>query len=299
MPLAVYPKCFLRALVVERTMSLDQWIALVLEALEVDGLEFHPGFTPVTREARQQLRRFLAAHGLSAPMMCHAPDFIHREPGRRAREVEGQRRAIEATAELGGTFCRVLSGQWKPDVAREDGLAMAADAIGECMEHARRFGVCLVLENHYKASLWEYPEFAQRSEDFLALLGQIPADPCFGVNFDPSKALIAGDDPVTLLEAVKHRVVTLHASDRYFAGGSAEDLRKLDRHPRHGYAAFLRHGVIGEGCVDYDRIFGILRAVGFSGWISVEDGEDPAVGIPNLQASVAFLRRKMAAHGLS
>jgi sugar phosphate isomerase/epimerase len=298
MPLAVYPKCFLPALLVDRTMTLEDWIALVVRDLDVDGLEFHLGFTPATAPERLRLRESLAAQGLRVPMLCHAPDFIHRERARRELEIAGQKRAIAAVADLGGGFCRILSGQWKPEISREDGLAMAADAIRACLPEARLRGVCLVLENHYKATLWEYPEFAQRREDFLDLLSRIPASPHFGVNFDPSNAVIAGDDPVALLEEVKGRVVTMHASDRYFEGGTFADLRKLDRDPRRGYAPFLRHGVIGRGCVDYDRIFSILRGVGFAGWISIEDGEDPVVGMMHLRESAEFLRTKMSAYGL-
>lgn len=299
MPLAVYPKCFLKALLVERTMTLADWIALVRRDLDVDGLEFHWGFTPSDREERRRLASALKQQGLSVPMMAYAPDFIHRDATTRSREIAGQERAIEAIADLGGHTCRVLSGQWKPDIPREEGLAMAADAIAACLPTAVRHGVCLVLENHYKATLWEYPEFAQRREDFLELLSRIPAGPNFGVNFDPSNAVIAGDDPVDLLEEVKHRVVTMHASDRYFVGGTAADLRRLDRDPRQGYAPFLRHGVIGRGCIDYDRIFSTLHGVGFKGWISIEDGEDPVVGMEHLRESAVFLRAKMAAHHLS
>ena len=298
MPLAVYPKCFLKALVVDRTMTLDDWIALVRRDLDVDGLEVHPGFTPASRADRIRLRQSLEAVGLRIPMMCPAPDFIQQDASRRELEIAGQKRAIEATADLGGQFCRVLSGQRKPGVARDDGLAMAAEAINACLPAAAQQGVCLILENHYKATLWEYPEFAQRREDFLELLSRIPVSPNFGVNFDPSNAVIAGDDPVALLDEIKDRVVTMHASDRYFEGGGVEELRKLDRDPRQGYAPFLRHGVIGRGCIDYDRIFSILRKKGFTGWISIEDGEDPAVGMEHLRESVTFLRSKMAAYGL-
>jgi sugar phosphate isomerase/epimerase len=298
MPLAVFPKCFLKAMLVDRTMSLDDWIALVRSDLDVDGLEFHPGFMPSGRDDRVRLRLALEAQGLRLPMMCHAPDFIHRDAARRKAEIAEQIRVIEATADLGGQFCRVLSGQWKADVPRNDGLAMAAEAIAACLPAAARAGVCLILENHYKATLWEYPEFAQRREDFLELLARIPAGPNFGVNFDPSNAVIAGDDPIALLEEIKGRVVTMHASDRYFDGGTVEDLRKLDRDPRQGYAPFLRHGVIGRGCIDYDRIFSILRQRGFAGWISIEDGEDPVVGMEHLRESARFLRTKMAEYGL-
>lgn len=298
MPLAVFPKCFLRAMVAERTMTLDDWMNLVVNHLEVDGLEFYFDFTPAEKSERHRVRDFLRRRGLAAPMMCYAPDFIHRDPARRQREIAAQKRAIEAAADLGGQFCRVLSGQWKPDIARDDGLQMAADAIAECLPHARQHGICLTLENHYKATFWEYPEFAQRQEDFLDLLGRIPRSPGFGVNYDPSNAVIAGDDPLALLAAVEDRVVTMHASDRFFEGGTVEDLRRLDRDPRKGYAPFLRHGVIGRGLIDYDGIFSRLHRIGFKGWISIEDGEDPVVGMEHLRLSAEFLRTKMKQHGL-
>ena len=52
--------------------------------------------------------------------------------------------------------------------------------------------------------------------------------PHFGVNYDPSNTILAGEDPLELLRRVKSRVVTMHASDRYLAEGTIEDLRKED-----------------------------------------------------------------------
>ena len=154
------------------------------------------------------------------------------------------------------------------------------------------------MENHYKDSYWRYPEFAQAGDVFLEIIAQIDS-PCFGVNYDPSNALIAGDDPIELLEAVGHRVVTLHASDRSLEGGTLEDLRRLDRDPMTGYATFVKHGVIGQGLIDYDRIFEILASLHFSGWLSIEDGQDPAVGMENLRESALFLWGKMEQYGLA
>ena len=90
----------------------------------------------------------------------------------------------------------------------------------------------LILENHYKDGYWQFPEFAQKREVFLQLLDAIPRSPWFGVNYDPSNAIIAGDDPLALLDDVKDRVVTMHASDRYFEGGTREDLQRLGAHTR-------------------------------------------------------------------
>ena len=94
-----------------------------------------------------------------------------------------------------------------------------------------------------------------------------------------------------LLKRVKHRVVTMHASDRYLKEGTIEDLRKEE--DSVGYAKRLSHGEIGKGMNDYDAIFSELKGVGFDGWISIEDGVD---GFDQLERSVAFLRGKIAQH---
>ena len=296
MPIAAFPKCFLNALV-NGPMMPEEWVDLAVE-LDIDGLEFYWGFTPREDDEINRLRAYVEARGLCVPMMCYSPDFIQPEAARRQAEIEKQKEVIEVTAKLGGKLCRVLSGQRRDDVPRNDGVKMAADCITELLPCAEKNGVVLVLENHYKDGFWDFPEFAQKMDVFLELLNAIPQSAWFGVNYDPSNAIIAGDDPLELLEAVKHRVVSMHASDRYFEGGGADDLRKLEAHPQQGYAPILKHGVIGRGLNDYDKIFSILKSVGFSGWISIEDGEDAAVGMEHLRESALFLCEKMKEHNL-
>ena len=50
----------------------------------------------------------------------------------------------------------------------------------------------------------------------------------------------------------------MHASDRYLAEGTLDDLRREE--DSVGYAQRLRHGVIGRGLNDYDAIFRELAA---------------------------------------
>lgn len=298
MPLAAFPKCFLDHLCVTHEMGVDEWIEMAAR-LDVDGLEFYWGFTPYDRPNElARLRDLAADRGLSIPMMCYSPDFTKPDPEARKAEVRLQRKAIEATAALGGKYCRVLTGQRRPDLEFERALGWVVDCIRESVDTAAANDVTLILENHYKDGYWSYPEFAQHQDAFLTVLDRLSDEPCIGVNYDPSNALIAGEDPVELLEAVKHRVVTMHASDRYLEGGTMDDLRKLDAEPGRGYAGILKHGVIGRGLNDYDRIFGILSDVGFDGWISIEDGDDPEHGMEHLRLSVEFLRAKMREHGL-
>jgi sugar phosphate isomerase/epimerase len=299
MPLAAFPKCFIKAIIVEKTMTLDDWVNQAAEQLDIDGLEFYSELTPLTDgKELKRLRMLMESHDLAMPMMCVSPDFTKASAAERDAEVEKHKLAIDATVALGGKFCRVLSGQKRPGLARAAGIRMVADCIIKLIPYAQKRGIVLNLENHYKDGFWQYPEFAQKIDVFIDLLAAIPESASFGVNFDPSNTIIAGEDPVALLEQVKRRVVTMHASDRYFEGGTAEDLRRIEANPQTGYSSILKHGVIGKGLNDYDKIFSILKGVGFSGWISIEDGEDPVVGMEHLRLSADFLREKMLKHGL-
>lgn len=299
MPLAAFPKCFLDALCVQRDMSVDQWIDLARQ-FDVDGLEFYWGFTPHDDPKElERLRRRVEQRKRSIPMMCYSSDFTKPTWEDRKGEIEQQKAAIKATAALGAKYCRVLSGQRRPDVKRDQGLQWVRECILESIAFAQESKVVLIIENHYKDGYWQFPEFAQKADVFLELLAGIPETEWFGVNYDPSNAIIAGDDPIQLLESVKHRVKTMHASDRFFEGGTIEDLRRIEAQPQTGYANILKHGVVGRGLNDYDRIFSILKGVGFNSWVSIEDGPDPATGVKDIAESARFLRAKMKQFGLA
>ncbi len=287
--LAVFPKCFMDQLCVDRTMTLFEWIELAA-TLGVDGLEFYSGFLEEDASFLKNVKDALARHNLAMPMLCCSPDFTQPDPLRLQTEIDQEKRMIEITAFFGGRFCRVLSGQRRPEITREKGVAQVVRAIQDLLPFAAGRGVVLNLENHYKDNYWKYPEFAQKMDVFVEIVEQIQS-PWFGVNFDPSNAILAGEDPLVLLDRVKHRVVTMHASDRYLKYGTIEDLRKEE--DSVGYASRLAHGAIGKGMNDYDKIFSTLRSVGFNSWISIEDGLD---GMDQLKESVAFLKGKIDRH---
>jgi sugar phosphate isomerase/epimerase len=291
--LAAFPKGWMDELCRTGTMSLVTWLDMA-RALGIDGVELYSGMIDLQDPARwPHWRAEILRRGLAMPMLCCSPDFTQPDPALRQREIDRELHWIDMTAALGGQYCRVLSGQKRPDVTTDQGLSLAASAIITCLPYAADRGVTLILENHYKDNYWTHPEFAQRADLFCALVDRVDdaGHSNFGVNFDPSNALIAGDDPIALLARVRHRVVTMHASDRYLTEGTPGDLR--DEEGSEGYAARLHHGEIGRGLIDYPSVFRLLHEAGFDGWISIEDGVD---GMEQLQRSVTFLRRKMAEH---
>jgi sugar phosphate isomerase/epimerase len=277
-------------LCVTRTMTLFDWIELAA-SLGVDGVEMYPGFFESFEPGYlERVKMHLGEHRLEAPMMCASPDFTTSDVQARQSEIDREKQMIDVTAELGGRFCRVLSGQRRPDVSRSEGIRWTVESINSLLHHAASRKVVLNMENHYKDGYWRYPEFAQDLDIFVEIIDQIDS-PWFGVNYDPSNAIINGDDPLELLAAVKHRVVSMHASDRHLMSGTLGDLTQQDG--SLGYAKNLKHGVVGKGLNNYDAIFSTLKSAGFDGWISIEDGEN---GMDELRESVSFLRTKIADH---
>ena len=287
--LAAFPKCYMDQLCIDHTMTVFEWIDLAA-TLGVDGLEFYSGFLEDDAVFLGKVKAALERHNLAMPMLCCSPDFTQPDPALLEKEIEHEKRMIEITAFFGGQYCRVLSGQRRPELSRADGVAQVVRVIKSLLPFAEKHGVVMNMENHYKDNYWKFPEFAQKADVFVEIVNQIDS-PWFGVNYDPSNTILAGEDPLELLERVKHRVVTMHASDRYLKSSTIEDLRKEE--DSVGYASRLAHGVIGKGMNDYDKIFSTLHAVGFNSWISIEDGMD---GMDDLRESVRFLRAKMARH---
>lgn len=290
--IAAMPKCFINDIAIRKTMSLFTWIEMSVE-LGAEGLEMYwLFFESLEPPYLDRVRAAVAKRGMVIPMLCCSPDLSHPDATVRRKELLTQKKYMAAAARLGCESCRVLSGQRHPGVRIQDGLTWVVSGILELLPLAHHsLGIKLALENHYKDATWQYPEFAQKREMFLKILAAIH-DPCFGVQFDPSNATMAGEDPIELLELVKERVISMHASDRYLLPGHAlDELAKADG--TTGYASILVHGETGKGLNDYDKIFAILAARNYRGWISIEDGEQ---GLDEMRRSIEFLKRMRKKH---
>lgn len=287
MKLAAFPKCFMDDLCVHRTMTVFDWIRLAekeLKPLGVTGLEVYPGFlTRFEPSYLAEVKGALDAAGFAMPMFCASPDFTSPDPAHRRAEIERERQMIALSAALGGQTCRVLSGQRRPGVSWEQGVAWVVECIEDLLPYAAEQGIILAMENHFKDNYWQYPEFAQKMDIFCEIVNKIDS-PWFGVNYDPSNTLLANEDPLVLLERVKHRVVSMHASDR-----RPRPSIEIGPEGITDYAQLI-HGEIGTGLNDFDAIFAILRYVGFDGWVSIEDGVN---GMEELKRSAAYLSEKI------
>jgi sugar phosphate isomerase/epimerase len=288
MKISAFPKCYLER-ITDGRMSLFSWIEMAKD-LGADGLEVYEGFLQsLDDNYLNEVRDAIDQSGFAMPMLCCSPDFTNPDPEGRKRAIQHEIKMVEVTRKLGGpkAVCRVLSGQRYPEVSLEQGLHWVTEAINEVLVAAKEHDIILGLENHYKDGYWKYPEFAQKKDIFLKVLNAISETEFFGVQYDPSNAFVAGDDPIELLREVAPRVVSMHASDRYLEpGANIEDLKQADG--TLGYSPKLKHGVTGKGLNDYDAIFKMLKRVNYMGWISIEDGMN---GMEEMKESIEFLKK--------
>lgn len=260
-------------------MKLEEWFPIAA-SLDLDGTEIHDrmlaSFDPAYLD---RIGEALAAHGLSVSQLIGAADFTHPDPEVRAQQLEITKRNIDAAARLGATCVRLTAGQAHPGVSREQGVAWAVEGLRAAAEYAAARGVWAAYEDHYKDYFWAEPDFSQRGEVFLEILDQLRDTP-LKVNFDFGNPVMIGEDPVELLRQVVDRVVHVHCSDRF-----------QGQYP---------HQIAGEGAVDFEAGFRVLRDAGYDGWLSSE--YNGTQGLEGLRRSMAYLREtwaRVAAEGSS
>jgi len=253
-------------------LSLEDWIRSAAE-FGLQGVEIHHTLLESKENSYlHSIKEILDEIDLKVSLICCSPDFAHPDPSKRTMYLEEMKQNIRAARQLGAFGVRVTTGVRHPIVKEDEGISWVVESLKTLADYAHSQNITLALENHYKDRLsgWKWPDFAQRGEVFLKIFEKLKDTPVM-VNFDCSNPIMIGEDPLYILNKVKKRVVTIHASDRF--PGS------------------YQHSVIGEGATPYDKIFKILKEVGFNGWISIEDGNP--YGDEGFKKSIANIREKI------
>ena len=109
------------------------------------------------------------------------------------------------------------------------------------------------------------PESGTALADFLRAVDS----PGARANYDPANLFMSGFDPVTDVQALRDFIVHTHAKD-----GSRDPVGEV---------------ALGKGGVDFPAYVAALRAIGYTGYLTIERecGDDPAADIAT---AVAFLK---------
>ncbi len=235
-------------------MSLADWFQLAAK-LGLDGADVSVAhLDTLERGFLNGLRHSAEDAGVEIAMLVSYSDFTHPSTDERVRQVDNLFRQIEAANTLGATFIRVTAGQAHPGVSREDGTEWAIEGLSSCLDQAHQAQVTLAYENHTRGYGWSYNDFSQPAGIFLDIVERLE-DSRLRVLFDTANNLAHGDDPVPVLEQVKHRVSVIHLNDIERAGEFTPVL-------------------LGTGVAPVEELLHILITTGFDGWVSVEEASN-------------------------
>ncbi|BCS31263.1 xylose isomerase [Luteitalea sp. TBR-22] len=213
------------------------------DAVDLTGY-FFPGYpaSPADDYLRR-LKRHTFDCGLAISGTGVRNDFTAADPGVRAEGVARIRTWIEVAARLGAPTVRAFADAQPPfrtwqqasgDASRDTVERWMADALRECAEHGRRFGVIVAVQNH--------GDFISTGPQHLSLLDRVDHEWCAAL-VDTGKYLT--DDPYADIALVAPYAVNWQVK---------ETLDSSTASPR----------------LDVPRLVGIIRRAGYRGYVPIE-----------------------------
>lgn len=233
-----------------------------------------PERAPVDAAARahcQKLKRHAFRNGIDLICLSTHQNFVKAKPDERQKEIDHTLNCLRLAYEMGIPSIRLNSGRWNtladfddlmkarglepaiPGYTEDDAFKWCIDSIEKILPKAEEYGVCLALENHWGLT--------RSPEGLLRIIKALPS-PWLGFLMDTGNFL---EDPYDKLKAIAPQTVFVQAKT-YYGGG---EWYTLD--------------------LDYKRIAGILIAVNYQGYVSLEyEGKEHAdTAVPK---SIAMLR---------
>jgi sugar phosphate isomerase/epimerase len=218
-----------------------------------------------------RLKRLAFVNGVDLICLSTHQTFVSPKPEEIQVNVEHTKKCIEIAYQLGAPSIRINTGRWNtvnfdtlmanrgiepvlPGHTEEEGFKWCLDGLQRCLAKAEECGVLLALENHWG--------LARTPEGLLRIVNTINS-PWLGVLMDTGNFL---EDPYEKLKQIAPKTIFVQAKT-YFGGG---EWYTLD--------------------LDYTRVAGILSAVNYRGYVSLEfEGkEDADVAVPK---SLDLLRK--------
>lgn len=234
----------------------------------VGGLGYEPSF-PMDGDEKK-LKKMLDNHGLQVSQIDGAFPLTGREGG--VFGVQYVWRAIRTAYLIGCPYVVSTDGGTKPEGwSDEETIRQWKHNIRLVLERAESFGVGVNLEPH--------GPFSNNIELLVSILEEFDSE-WLGVNFDTGNALIAGNDPLTFIKAIRPWLKHVHCKDvpwEMFNEKAGEDTGIASSGVAVGKGANADHIA---SCIDF------LYETGWQGVFSIE-----TVGTPeNIRESAEWLR---------
>ncbi len=171
------------------------------------------------------------------------PTWIEEDAGLVAERVEHTLNVIRMAAGLGAKTVSLQPGGPLGRMDRGVALGLYEAGLRECLPLAAAENITLMVEPEPGLLIqhsWECVEFLERV-----------GHPNLKMNADLGHFYCVGEDPATVLRTCAARIAHIHV----------EDILENRVH---------QHRIPGEGTMEWEGIFGAMRAMGYEGWVTVE-----------------------------
>lgn len=252
----------------EGRMNLTQFIDYAA-AQRAEGVELLDYFWTDEKAELPAVKQQIADKGLTLAVYSIGNDFFHPDAAERAKELDELKHGVDVANQLGVSLMRVFSGNFREGYTLEDGMGWIIEGLAAGADYAHRHGVTLALENHGL--------MAGRSDQVKAIIERV-GSPALRANLDTGNFLLVGQNPTAAAEELASYVALVHLKD-FRKARPDETIHVYKGLDGVGYTGT----VTGEGGVDLPKIIAILRAAGYTGWLSLEyeGSADPiTIGVP-------------------
>ena len=225
-------------------MSLEQVIDfcadLGFDAVDPTGYYF-PGYPNVPDSAfLQRLKRRAFLNGVTICGTGVRNDFAVPDAEARRRDVAMVKNWIEAAATLGATVVRIFAGARVPEGGTfERTLEWMVPDIKACVDHGRRHGVIVGLQNHN--------DFLKTADETIRVVEAVNSE-WFGVILDIGS--LRQGDPYAEIEKLVPYAVTWQLKEKVWYGAKevTTDVGRIKAIiDRLGYRGFLPIETLGSG----------------------------------------------------
>ncbi len=209
------------------------------DAVDPTGYYF-PGYPKVPPDDYIfKIKRLAFVLGLDISGTGCRNDFTEPDALKREADVELVKSWVECAARMGAPNLRVFSGKGVPPGHSEDEAAgWIAAALKGCVEHGKRHGVMISIQNHY--------DFIRTPDQLLDLLRRVNSE-WLGVNLDIGS--FRNGDPYEEVARVAPYAITWQIKESVYVRGreTKTDVRKIVRIARDaGYRGYLPIETLGE-----------------------------------------------------
>ena len=233
-----------------------------IDAVDLTGY-FFPGYPQVPEDSfLYRIKRHAHDLGLAISGTGVRNDFATADQQVRAAGVQLAKQWVEVAAKLGAPTVRLFAGPQPPfkdwseasgHAPRADVESWMAEALRECADHGRKFGVIIAVQNH--------GDFLSTGEEHLSLLQRVGHEGC-GAMVDTGS--YRTPDPYADIATMVPHAVNWQIKETLFGKADAPrtDFKKLVAIIRRGgYRGYLPIETLAMGRKNYDPFVEVARVL--------------------------------------